>query len=413
MDAAAASPGRDVRVIGLISAGHFCSHFYMVVLPPLFPLLKAEFGVSYAALGGAVAAFAIASGSAQTPTGFLVDRFGARHLLIGGLVLSAVAIALMSLAPSYPALLVLAFVAGLGNSVFHPADYSILSAGVKRSRLGRAFGFHTLSGNLGWAFAPAFMITAATLWDWRTALLLAGTLGAAVALVLLLQKSHLVDDTGAGSGGGAQTTGASRPAHRGFALLFSPPVLLLFLFFIFIAMVSLGVQSFAVTALAQLRGIALTSANAALSGFLVSGAFGVLLGGVIADRTRRYEAVAAVGFSAAAGMMLLIAAVPMPAAFVVAAFALAGLMLGIIWPSRDMMVRQITPPGESGKVFGFVSSGLDVGAATSPLLFGWIIDQGAPQWVFWMTAIFMLFSLVAGTVAARVGRRARPGIAAE
>jgi MFS family permease len=403
---------RDARVIGLVASGHFVSHFYMLVLPPLFPLIKAEFEISYTALGAVVMAFAVASGSSQLPVGFLVDRIGARGPLIAGLTLLAGGVALMGLSESYLALVLLAVVAGLGNSVFHPADYSILSASVEGSRLGRAFSVHTFSGLAGWACAPPLMIFLTTLWDWRTALVIVGCLGLAVALMLLLQSRHLRDDTRAATDTAARA--AVRPSTgETFGLLLSTPIVLLFLFFVMIAMTSSGLHAFAVTALVQHQGLELTPANAVLTGFLVAGALGVLLGGPIADRTDRYDAVAAVGFIAAAALIVLVAALPLPFAVLIAAFSLAGLMQGMIWPSRDMLVRSITPPGSSGKVFGFVSTGLDVGGALAPVLFGWIVDRGMPSWVFWFTAIFLLLCLVFAAGAAQVARRRQPAIAAE
>ncbi len=401
----------DVRVIGVIATGHFFGHFYMLVLPPLFPILKSEFGVSYTALGALVTAFALASGLLQLPVGFAVDRIGGRSVLIGGLAVMAGAIALMGFSTAYWSLLLLAFVAGLGNSVLHPADYSILSGSIDGSRLGRAFGIHSFAGNVGWAAAPPVMIALATLWHWRLALSVVGALGLAVALVMFSQRRHLGDDSRRASAGVAAAARGTAPGA--FALLFSPPILLLFFFFVAIAMVMAGIQSFSVTALVHLHGIPLTAANAALTGFLVAGAVGVLVGGVIADRTERYDVVATVGFGVAATMFVLVGTIEMAVAWTVAGFALAGLMQGIIWPSRDMMVRSLTPRGSSGKVFGFVSSGLDLGGAVAPLLFGWIIDQGAPEGIFLLTALFMLTSIAAALGAARLAQRMRPALAAE
>lgn len=412
MTAPPASLRSDARVIGLVGTGHFCSHFYMLVLPPLFPLIKAEYDISYTALGAVMTAFAVASGSAQLPVGFLVDRIGARAPLIVGLTLLGGAIALMGLTTSYPALVLLALAAGLGNSVFHPADYSILSAGVAPSRLGRAYSIHTFSGMAGWACAPPLMVFLTTLWDWRTALVIVGCLGLAVALVLLVQSRHLGEHrTAPAAAATGPATGTS--ARETFGLLLSAPILLLFMFFVMIAMTSGGFMAFSVTALVQLHGLELTTANAALTVYLVAGAVGVLLGGPVADRTDRYDAVAVVGFLAAAGLMALVAALPLPFALLIVAFGLAGLMQGIIWPSRDMLVRSITPPGASGKVFGFVSTGLDVGSALAPLMFGLIVDGGLPSWVFWFTALFLLLSMVFAVAAAQVARRGHVAVAAE
>jgi MFS family permease len=410
MTARTATLRGDVRVIGLVATGHFFSHFYMLVLPPLFPILKAEFGVSYTALGALVTAFAVSSGVLQVPVGFAVDRIGARFVLIGGLATLAGGVTLMGFTSTYWSLFLLALIAGLGNSVFHPSDYSILSASVDGRRLGRAFGIHTFAGNAGWALAPPLMIALTSLWHWRLALSAVGALGLVVALALLSQRRHLEGDS---RRAGAAPAPGGVPTPSAFTLLFSLPILLLFSFFVMIAMTMGGIQSFSVTGLVHLHGIPLTSANAALTAFLVAGAVGVLVGGVIADRTERYDVVATVGFLVAATMFVLVGSTEMSVIWMGAGFAIAGLMQGIIWPSRDMMVRALTPPGSSGKVFGFVSTGLDVGGALSPVLFGWIIDRGAPEGIFWLTALFMVTSLAAALGAARLARRLRPAYAAE
>ncbi len=399
MSAVAGNIVKDVRVVGLVSSGHFFSHFSMLVLPPLYPLLKDEFDVSYAALGALFSAFAIASGSFQLPSGFLVDRVGAKLPLVGGLALLAGGVALMGMSTTYWGLLGFALLAGLGNSVFHPANYTILSASVNHARLGRAYATHTFSGYLGWAAAPPVMILGTGLWGWRGALIAAGLFGLALALVMALQRHHLHDDV---------RPHRERPAANGsgsVALLLSLPIVLSFLFFISIAMASSGFQAFSVTALVHLRDLSLADANGALSVYLISGALGVLLGGVVADRTERYDAVAAIGFFAAAAMIALIAHLAMPVTAIVVVFCLAGLMQGSIAPSRDMIVRRLAPAGSRGKVFGFVSSGLDVGGAFAPVIMGWVVDRGAPEWVFWLAALFMMVSLVLAVSTAQFARR--------
>jgi len=401
--------GGDGIVIGLVSGAHLFSHFYMLVLPPLFPLLKQEFGVSYAQLGGIFTAFSIASGGTQYLMGVLVDRFGARYLLVAGLTVVAVSFGLMSLTHSYLALLALALCAGFGNAVFHPADYTILAATVRPERLGRAFGVHTFSGQIGWAIAPSLVLALTALWNWRWAVAAVSLLGIGMALLLLVNRGRLRDRPAEAP--------AARPAGGvpalGIGLLLSAPVLLMFVFYTATASIQIGLQSFTPTALIALFGVPLITATAALTGFLVGSASGVLAGGFVADRLHRLDLVAAIGFTAAAASVCVAALVPLPPVLQVAIFAFTGFMLGMIAPSRDLLVRNIAPPGASGKVFGFVSTGLDVGGASAPLAFGWILDQGRPTLMFFAAAAIMMVTMITGLAASRVGRPAASPVAAE
>lgn len=398
MTATVAFERRDIRVIGLISGAHFFSHFFFLTLPPLYPILRAEMGVSYTALGATATAFAIASGIGQLPVGFIVDRFGARYVLIGGIILMSLAIGCMGLAPSYIWLPVLAFIAGGANSVFHPADYAILSHTVKGTQVGRAYSIHTFSGFLGWAVAPPFMTLIAAQWDWRVALFCACAAGLIMAVVLILRRDELTAPTRAAAAPGATS-------HAGFGVLLHPGILILFGFFIANAMTSVGINTFAVSALHDLHGMEIALATSALTAYLIAGAGGVLLGGFIADRTRRYELVAFIGYVASASAMLTIAWADLGATPVILTFALAGIMLGSILPSRDMLVRSMMPPGSAGRIFGFLSAGIEVGAAISPLVFGWLIDHGDPSRVFVLCATFMMGSLAAASLAAVMARR--------
>ena len=276
--AVSAERKRYAAIMGMIGSGHALSHFYLLALPPLFPLLKAEFGVGYAALGLLVTLFNVATGLVQVPAGFLVDRIGARRVLMAGLVLSGLGIGLIGLASEYWMVLGLVAIAGLGNSVFHPADYAVLNASIDPRRIGRAFALHTFAGNVGFTLAPATMILLSSLWGWRAALGLAG-LAAIAVLGVLLAYGHLLKDDATASraaagGGAAETDGAA-----GFRPLLTPGVLTMFAFFVCIAMVTAGVQSFSVTALVDLQGIGLASANTVLTAFLMASAGGVLLGG--------------------------------------------------------------------------------------------------------------------------------------
>ncbi|MGE0716747.1 MAG: MFS transporter [Alphaproteobacteria bacterium] len=396
---------RDMSVIGLICAAHFVSHVHIFILPPLFPFLKDALGVSFVELGLVITVFNVATAVTQTPMGFLVDRLGPFRLLVGGLVLGSLALALAGIAGSYAALVVAFFFAGLANAVYHPADYSILSSTVQEKRIGRAFSFHTFSGYLGTAVSPALMLGLALSLGWRVALVVAGAIGFAVAMLLLARSGDLAHaqprrkPKGEDAGGGA-------PA--GVRLLLSPTILGLAFFFMLITMSASGITSFSVVALQSMFGTPLAVGNTALTGYLVTGAVGVLLGGWIADRTRHHAFVAAACFAATSSVVLLIGSVDLGPVLLVAVMTLSGLAYGIIMPSRDMMVRAATPPGSFGKVFGFVSTGFSVGGMIAPPLYGWIMDSGRPFWIFAASASFMLI----GTTTALIRSRVKTGVAA-
>jgi MFS family permease len=392
-----AAPTRhDLKVISLIGTGHFVSHFYILILPPLFPLLKAEFGVGYVALGFALAVLNTVTALTQAPVGFLVDRFGARGILIAGLALFSLAIGLIGVWPSYPVLLLLMVVAGLGNSVFHPADYAILSAAIDNRRMGRAFSIHTFGGYAGFALAPPVIVGLTAAFGWRTALLLAGLGGLIVAALMLAHSGVLRADRDAGR---RRTAGAT--AAPGWRLLLSAPILMALLFFMMLAISQGGYTSFSVAAIEDLYRVDLAAASVPLTSYLVASAFGVLVGGWIADRTRRHHQVVGACFLLVA---LFAAAVPLllpPLAVVTLLFALAGLFAGVVAPSRDMMVRAITPAGSSGKVFGFVTTGFNIGGIAGPLLFGLVLDFGAPEHLFWAIAALSLLTLLVVWATAR------------
>ena len=400
------NPGKrqeERRVVALVCGGHFFSHFYLLGLAPLFPIIKTDLGISYTELGGVIAAYSIASGIAQYPMGVLVDRFGPRYILAGGLALLAGSFAGMGFSAGYWPLLVLAFCAGLGNSVFHPADYSILGATVSTERLGRAFSIHTFIGHIGWSAAPPTMLFLTALWDWRTALIVTGSVGLAMALILLLQGRWLRGDLAHLKSQPAP--GLTPQAVGTLQLLSAPPILMMFVFSVTTAAVMVGMPAFTPAALTTLFGTSLVDANTALTAFLIASAVGVLAGGMLADRLGRFDAIAGLGFIVAALAMCFVASVAMPVIALAFVFGLSGFMLGMISPSRDLMIRAVTPPGASGKVFGFVSVGLDVGIALAPLAFGWFIDRGLPEVVFLGAAGLMMIALLAAIGAARFGRK--------
>jgi FSR family fosmidomycin resistance protein-like MFS transporter len=329
---------------------------------------------------------------AQIPIGFLVDRMGAKRILISGLFIKTFAIGAMALTTSYEALLLLAAIAGLGNAVFHPADYSILMSTINERRIGRAFSIHTAAGSAGSVVAPIAILSIAAFWDWRTAVLSVAVFGAITGIAMILQARVMHDH--AERQKDTKPTENSQSVAAGLRMLFTPSVLTLYLFFMMTAMISIGLNSFSATALVELYDIPLPLAGAALTIFLGGGLAGVLFGGYLADKTTRHDLIAAGAFILSAGVIILIGSFRLPDFALLCAFGAIGIFLGTIRPARDMMVRAITQQGDGGKMFGFMSNGHQVAGVIVPVLFGWIIDQGQVRWVFWLSAIFMGLALL-------------------
>ena len=387
---------REARVIALIAVAHFVSHVHIMLLPPLFGEVREAFGVSYIQVGLALTAFNVASALLQTPAGFLVDRIGPRVMLTGGLLLGAVAIAAAALLPGYWFFVISYGFLGVANTVYHPADYTILSATVDHKRIGKAFSIHTFAGYLGSGVTPALVLACAAVWGWRGGFLFAAGLSLAVGLLVIVAGSILprvVHKPG--------QKPAKGEAKVGLDLLLSPPILRNLLFFFCLAMANGGIQTFTVVGMGAIHGTPFSVANVALSGFLLCSAGGVLLGGIVADRTPHHERVAAIGFAFTSTMAVLMAWVNMPAAVLIGVMSLGGLLNGMIQPSRDMMVRAVTPPGSFGKVFGFVSTGFNLGGMVAPLLYGWLMDQGEPRAIFMIVTGFILLALVTAITRAK------------
>ena len=344
------------------------SHVHGMLLPPILGQVKEAFGVSYTQMALAITAFNVASALLQTPAGFLVDRIGPRFMLTGGLILSGAAIAAAALLPGYWFFVIAYALMGVANTVYHPADYSILSATVDGKKIGKAFSIHTFAGYLGFGVTPAMVLGSAALWGWHGAFLFVAGLTFAVAMLLIVAGSVLPRVVRKPLGP-AKNASSKGEAKVGLDLLLSPPILRNLLFFFCLAMANGGIQTFTVVGMGAIHGTPASVANVALSGFLLFSAGGVLLGGIIADRTPHHERVAAVGFACTSTMAILMAWVNMPAALLIGVMSLGGLLNGIIQPSRDMMVRAVTPAGSFGKVFGFVTTGFNLGGMISPLLY--------------------------------------------
>jgi len=386
----------QTRLVGAVCAAHFVSHYYIIILAPLLPFVRADYGVSYTAIGLAITVFNIVSAVLQTPAGFLVDWLGARLLLVGGLLIGAAAFIVVGLTSSYWVLIAMFALAGVGNTVYHPADYALLSHHVSNERLGQAFSVHTFSGMLGSAVAPASLLMMQSLWGWRGAFIGAGVLGLAIAAVLLMVRE--------GAPLKPATPHGKAKDGTAWKLLLSPPILLNLLFFVLLAMMSGGLYNYSVVALGALYATPLTTANAALTGHLLLSALGVLAGGLLVVRTTRHGTVAALGLAIMALFVALIGEFDLGPVLLIAAMTAAGFFSGVIMPSRDMIVRAVTPAGSFGKVFGFVTTGFNIGGIIAPLVFGAIMDHGSPRLVFLLVAAFSLVAIA--TVAVGQTRRA-------
>ena len=381
----------SLRTLVGISTAHWVSHFHMFVLPMLFPFLKDRLGVSYIDLGFALTVFAVVSGLTQAPIGYLADHIGARKILLMGLTLGGGALIMLGLHLSYPWLIASAVLLGLANSVYHPADYAILSAHMDEARMGRAFSIHTFAGFLGGAVAPAVVAALAATIGGHGALIVTGAVGPLVALLLVVIG---IPDASAAY---REIEGVRAPRQN----VITHALIVLTIFFMLLSLSSAGIGNFGVVALMSGYGASFSAANIALTAFLGASAVGVLAGGFLADHTKRHGQVAAACFAIDAAIVFMIAAINLPSPLLTAAMALAGFLGGVIAPSRDMLVRNAAPPGAAGRAFGIVSTGFNIGGIVSPLLFGWIMDQNLPHWVFGASVVFMILTVLLALVTDR------------
>ena len=399
----AAQHAREVRVLGLIGTAHFLSHFYLLAIPPLFLFWRDEFQVSYAMLGLSSALLSGTTALLQTPVGFLTDRFGAKIFLVGGTLLMSLGVAAMAAAPSYWMILLLAVVSGIGNSVIHAVDYAILAGSIGKDRMGRAFAFHTFTGNLGFAAGPPVIVLLAELFGWRGALATVGLVGVPVVGAILWQSRILADQAKPRT----HDAGSS-----GIALLASLPMLMFFLFMLTSAMAGGAIQAFLITTLVKLWGTPLAIASAALTGYMVGATAGVLVGGWVADR----HGGALLGFTIlttilTAALLLLAGLLQLPGVLLVATLFVAGVIFGASRTPRDIMIKDAAPPGQIGKVFGFVSSGLPMGMAITPVPFGMLLDAGRPDLVLPLVAVILVASIFTLTTARNAGKVRLPAAA--
>ncbi len=392
----AARRSDEFRLIAGVSAAHFISHYYILTLPPLFAFVRADYGLSYTEIGLALTAFNAVSAVLQTPAGFLVDRINARLVLVAGLLCGAVGLTLAAAIDSYWLLIAGYALMGLGNTVYHPADYALLSRHVASQRMSQAYSIHTFAGMVGSAAAPGSILFMYGLFGWRGAFLGAAILGFAVAVVLLFQPDS------APAQPAKPREAAQAATDPGWRVLLSPPILVSFVFFGILAFGSFGLQNFGVVALGALHGTSPAAANAGLSGYLTMSAVGVLVGGYIATRIRRHGLAAGLGIFGAACGAITIGTFALDPLSLILVMSAAGFCIGTTMPSRDMIVREVTPPGAFGRVFGFVTNGFNIGAIFSPLVFGALMDRGHPYMVF---AVIAGASLLAILTIASVPRR--------
>ncbi len=388
---------RDIKTIGMVSTVHGMSHFYQLTLPPLLPVLKVAFGVSYTDLGLLMSAFYICSGLAQTPAGFLVDRLGARTVLMGGLALYGIGIALVGTVPQFWMLLPCAGIAGIGNSVFHPADYSVLTANVTPGRMARAYSAHALSGNMGWVLAPMTVLGLTGVIGWQHALQVVGLFGVALAVWLALFGGLLDENTGRAR----HARGGTTPARA----LLTLPILMCFAYFIVVSVAGTAIQTFLPATLHNFHGVSLDFAGTVLTFYVVGVAGGIITGGIIADRKIRPDLIIAVSLLGAGTLILLVGLLSLPNSGMLALMTAVGFCSGVSGPSRDLLVRQSSPPGATGKVFGFVYSGFDVGSAITPSILGFFLDRQAMIAVFILPTVGYLLSIF---TAVSLGTKRRP-----
>jgi MFS family permease len=374
----------EFRSLTLVSIAHWVSHFYVLVLPMLYPFLRDRLDADFIALGLSMSVFGLVSGVTQAPLGYVVDRFGARKLLIVGVALGGISFVLLGLHLSYPWLIACGALLGLANSVYHPSDYALLAANIDGKRIGRAFSIHTFSGFFGGAVAPATIAALVAAVGGQGALIAAGGIGIAVALLLIAIPIPEASASAA--------TDSGKTASRVNVL--TPAIIVLTAFFMLLGLSNSGISTFGVVALMNGYGELYSTANIALTGYLAASAIGVLAGGYLADRTLRHGQVAVVCFAVNAVIVLVIAVTTPHAYLMIPALLVAGFLSGVIAPSRDMMVRNAAPAGAAGRAFGIVSTGFNISGIISPLLFGFIMDQNMPRWVFGLAGLFMLATVL-------------------
>ena len=399
------SPKGDWTTIGLVGSAHASSHFFQLVIPSLFVPLGSAFGLDFAELGLLMTVFFVVSGLGQVASGFIVDRIGPRPVLWFGMAGFVVSALILSAAGGYATLMLAAVVGGIGNAVFHPADFSILNHRVAPNRLGHAFSAHNLTGTLGWALSPLFVVFMSQWLGWRSAALGVAVIMAGVLVLLVLGRSALfVQGTRAQAKTDLRPQSADRLVATLGKLLASPALWGAFLFFVCATIALSAVQNYTIPLMGDVYGMTAVAASTALSGYMAGQILGMLAGGFLVNAHRRTEVVVFASLLAAAVVFALLAAGWVPLVLAALALAVAGFFAGLSAPSRDMLVRKVTPSKSIGSVYGLVYAGLDVGSAAGPLVFGLLLDAGLRSGP-WLGAALAL--VVAALLAAQIGRTSR------
>ena len=387
----------DAKVMSLVGLAHASSHFGHMLLPPLFPIFMRDFGLSFSQVGLLMTVFFVVSGVGQALAGFVVDRVGARSILFASVALLCAACVLASMATGYPWLIAVAALAGLGNAAFHPVDFTILNQRVSSPRIGHAFSVHGLTGSLGWALAPPFFVLMLWLADWRTAYLAAALLYACVLATLLLHREKLLTVVT------LRRADAVALPSDGAGFLKQPVIWWCFAFFMCSTITMSMMQGYSVSLLQAVHHVSFNAATATLTGYMLCGALGTVTGGFVATRFAKHsERVVACCMTAAAASMALASTGALGALGTMVVLAATGLATGIGGPSRDLMVKKATPKGATGRVYGTVYSGFDVGSATAPLLFGTLMDRGMTTATLLSASGVLLLSVGAAMMVARL-----------
>ncbi len=387
----------DATTISVVGLAHATSHFFQLLLPPLFPWFATEFSLSFAQLGTVASLFYLVSAFGQAAAGFLVDRFGARAVMFGGLTLFAAAATVGAFANGYGMLIASSALAGLANSPFHPVDYSIINQRVSHQRIGHAYSAHGLSGTLGYASATLVMVVLAQQFGWRTALAVAAVFALCVLAVAVVFRDAVDTRSHAPHHARSTTGSATASTESKFAFMRQPVVWLCFSFFFVITFSNSAIQNFATPALQAIAGLKLTLAATALTGYLVFSAIGQLAGGFAISRQWDDPERIIAGALTGSALLLFIAATGIAGGIATLGLVmLAGLGTGVAGPSRDLLIKRATPAGASGRVYGMVYSGLDAGLAVSAPIFGWLMDHDLPRTIFFGAGIAMVIAMLIG-----------------
>ncbi|ELY96860.1 MFS transporter [Natrialba taiwanensis] len=389
-----------VGVTALVSGGHFISHVYLLVLPPLFPILAPALDTTVTDLAIGITLIYAAQFLFQIPVGEFVDRVGGKRAVVGGIALSAISIGLIGFATTGTEVLGLAFLSGIGQAAFHPGDYALLDAVGGTDAEGRRFSVHTFSGFVGFAVAPGLMTGLTAIANWHVAFISVGAGGLVYAVIFALSIApvHRQLLAATASSAAIATDGGRFESVR---MLRRPLVAGMFVFFLLVTLADTGFQTYT-TALATGFDYSTALGNTALTAFLAAAACFVLVGGVLADR---YDSGTIIIVSALWSALVLWIGLTMSlnSHVFVLVWSLAGAGFGLTLPARDRITNALAEGTDTGKSFGIVYTGLPIGGALAPVLLGWIIDYNGELAAF--RAIALLF--VAAAVLVLALRRSR------